>query len=103
MAYVIDMSTAQNTDHTVVGFVNNKLEGKHSEGSGHSPMQDILRVAVTQRDRKTWESRDSNWSLSEYISEMLLLHPPCLLCVLISSFVSNGCNNKTDISSANDR
>jgi len=31
MVYVIKMLTAHNIDHTVVGFVNNKLEGKHSE------------------------------------------------------------------------
>jgi len=29
------MSTVWNIDHTVVGFVNNKLEGKNLEGSGH--------------------------------------------------------------------
>jgi hypothetical protein len=47
MVYVIKMSTAQNIDHTVVGFVNNKLEGKHMEGSGHSLIRDILCVALT--------------------------------------------------------
>ena len=35
MVYVIKMSAAQNIDHTVIGFVNNKLEVKHLEGSGH--------------------------------------------------------------------
>lgn len=34
MVYVIKMSTVQNTICTVVGFVNNKLERQHMEGSG---------------------------------------------------------------------
>jgi len=57
MVHVIKMSTAQNTDHTVVGFVNNKLEGKHSEGSGHSPMQDILCITVTEGQKNLGEPR----------------------------------------------
>lgn len=45
------MSTPQNIHYRVVGFVSNKLEGKHMGGSGHGLMRDIQ--ALAQRDRKT--------------------------------------------------